>query len=61
MSWEQLLSIVQEATAQRQAEATTPPVACPNDGEPLSIGPHGELFCTFDGWRNNDVGASPSA
>lgn len=58
MSWEQLLSIVQEAAAERRAEATTPRVACPHDGEPLSAGPHGELFCTFDGWRPGGGGST---
>jgi hypothetical protein len=31
-----------------------PPVACPNDGTPLLIGPPQEpavLFCPFDGWQ----------
>lgn len=27
------------------------PTACPNDGEPLTEGPDGHLFCRFDGWR----------
>lgn len=31
-----------------------PPVACPNDGEPLRQGPPhtpGVLYCPFDGWQ----------
>lgn len=31
-----------------------PPVACPNDGEPLRLGPPqqpGILYCPFDGWQ----------
>jgi hypothetical protein len=46
MSWEQLVSIISDS-----ADSSVPPVACPNDGEPLSTGPRGELFCRFDGWR----------
>lgn len=51
MSYEQLLSIMQEAARERQQEKDTPPVACPNDGEPLKTGPNGQLYCPFDGWR----------
>lgn len=54
MSWEQLLSIQQEAAAEQEAEQAQPPQACPNDGEPLTEGPGGVLFCTFDGWRETD-------
>jgi len=50
MSWEQLLSIRAEQI-EAARESTAPPVACPNDGEPLQAGPHGELFCPFDGWQ----------
>lgn len=31
-----------------------PPVACPNDGEPLRLGPSttpGIWYCPFDGWQ----------
>lgn len=35
MSWEQLLDIAAEAREIARDEATRPPVACPNDGEPL--------------------------
>lgn len=51
MSWHQLLDIYADAAADRQAEAATPPAACPNDGEPLKTGPDGGLYCPFDGWR----------
>jgi len=52
MSWEQLLSIrAEQIEAARDAEK--PPVACPNDGEPLQTGPHGQLWCPFDGWKPN--------
>lgn len=51
MSWEQLIDIYREAAQEAQAERTRPPVACPNDGEPLVTGPDGRLFCPYDGWR----------
>ena len=53
MSWEQLLSIKQEAieAAREDERNTAAPVACPNDGEPLKTGPGGQLECPFDGWR----------
>lgn len=51
MAWEQLLSIQREREAIAAAEQTADPVACPNDGEPLTTGPDGALFCRFDGWR----------
>lgn len=47
MAWEQLLDLAREARAEQQRD----PVACPNDGEPLSQGPDGQLFCRWDGWR----------
>jgi hypothetical protein len=51
MSWEQLLDIVREYTAERRAEQSAPPEACPNDGEPLEAGPDGTLHCRFDGYQ----------
>jgi hypothetical protein len=51
VSWDQLVDIIRETRDIAAEERDTPPVACPNDGEPLSTGPTGELFCTFDGWR----------
>lgn len=51
MSWQQLLSVYAEAEEYEREERSTPPTACPNDGEPLRTGPHGELFCRFDGWH----------
>lgn len=51
MSWEQLLSIAADAQEERRAEAVRGPMACPNDGEPLTPAPDGGLFCQFDGWR----------
>lgn len=51
MSWEQLLSIAQEAADLRRDELSRPPVACPNDGEPLLQGPDGTLFCKYDEYQ----------
>lgn len=50
-SWYGLLDILAEAADIARQYATTPPAACPNDGEPLITGPDGRLFCRFDGWR----------
>lgn len=51
MSWYQLINIVQEnrdwAASGRDIEAAV----CPNDGTLLATGPHGELYCPFDGYR----------
>ena len=33
---------------------SVPPVACPNDGEPLRVGPSahsGVWYCPYDGWQ----------
>lgn len=51
MAWEQLISIRDEAIAYARDERTMPPVACPNDGEPLRAGSNGSLRCTFDGYE----------
>lgn len=50
MSWEQMLSIYAEAVGYAEKERSDPPLACPNDGEPLRSGPNGELFCPSDGY-----------
>jgi hypothetical protein len=53
-SWWQLDSILKERAEYADYYRSQPPVACPNDGEPLLPGPAGsadvELFCKFDGW-----------
>lgn len=49
-----LLSTLKEQAAFQQYYDTQPPVACPNDGQPLIPGPPeqpGILYCTFDGWQ----------
>lgn len=51
MSWQRLLDIYHEAAEDIRFQQTQPPVACPNDGEPLKTGPDGKLYCPFDGWR----------
>lgn len=49
--WLGLLDIYQDAAEEAAFWRAQPPVACPNDGEPLTTGPDGRLFCKFDGWR----------
>lgn len=58
MAWETLLSIKREAAALAAEQANRPPVACPNDGEPLEQGPGGVLHCRFDGftWDGGPAG-----
>lgn len=48
--WYGLLNIVREAGAMAAADREAPPVACPNDGEPLRS-KNGTLWCPFDGFR----------
>lgn len=50
-NWWGIYDIALEAAALRRDEASRPPAACPNDGEPLRQGPGGKLFCPFDGWQ----------
>lgn len=50
-SWYQLIGIRDEARASREADKQRELLACPNDGEPYSIGIDGERFCRFDGYR----------
>lgn len=47
MGWYQVLSIYREAAQQKLDEETRPPVACPNDGTVLDLGPDGILFCRW--------------
>jgi hypothetical protein len=49
-SWYGLLAVQQENRLYAQ-ESRRPPVACPNDGEPLLTDPRtGKLRCRYDGW-----------
>jgi hypothetical protein len=52
-SWYALLDILREGAEEVRRDRSTPPSACPNDGEPLQTGPRGQLHCPFDGyiWR----------
>jgi hypothetical protein len=49
--WQDLLAILKQGAEERAAERAQGPLACPNDGEPLTSGPDGRLFCRFDGWK----------
>lgn len=40
-------AIIDQATAERRAEMSAPPVACPTHGEPLDIGSDGVRSCPF--------------
>lgn len=54
MSWWQLDSVLKEQAEYATYYRSAPPVACPNDGEPLIGGPvqeTGILYCRFDGWQ----------
>lgn len=56
MSWYQLVSIIRSSIEEVRLIESRPPLACPNDGEPLREGRvAGTLFCPFDGyhWPND--------
>lgn len=48
--WDSLLNIYRAARRNADAVQSQPPVACPNDGEPLREDLDGKLHCQFDGW-----------
>jgi hypothetical protein len=48
--WNTLLNIIRTSDREREERDSTPPVACPNDGEPLREDPNGQLRCPWDGW-----------
>ena len=48
-----MIDIGKEAAQIKHDEEQRGPVACPEDGEPLSIGPDGEKYCPFCGYRVN--------
>jgi hypothetical protein len=57
VSWWQLDNVLKERAEYAVYYRTRPPVACPNDGQPL-VPPPGtaagagiELWCPFDGWQ----------
>ncbi len=52
--WGSLIATIQTNAQEQNALANQPPLACPNDGEPLRQGPAAEmgiLYCPFDGWQ----------
>lgn len=49
-SWWGWYSILAEAVELQQQWRENPLPACPVDGEPLTMGPNGLLFCKYDGW-----------
>ena len=56
MSWWQLDNVLKDKAEYAEYYRTRPPVACPNDGQPLISPPDTasgagiELWCQFDGW-----------
>lgn len=47
--WYALVSVVADHMQQRRSEGSRRPVACFDDGEHLTQGPNGELYCRFCG------------
>lgn len=47
--WYGLLAIEQEYRDVIAVQHSTPPVACPEDGEPLRAGPQGQNHCVWCG------------
>ena len=50
MGWDQLTAILTDRRRELEAESQQPPVACPNDGTPLTIDSSGQRRCSFDGY-----------
>jgi hypothetical protein len=56
-SWWGLDSALKHNREEFEAYVSMPPMACPNDGEPLRNAPAAmsasgvELYCPYDGWR----------
>lgn len=50
-SWETWFAIQAEAAWLAREDAAAPVTVCPNDGEPLLLGPRGEMYCPYDGFR----------
>jgi uncharacterized Zn finger protein (UPF0148 family) len=57
VGWYELLDIYREARDPTLRGDDIEAQFCPNDGEPLREGPHGELYCPFDGYRPEIGGA----
>ena len=50
-SWWGLYDTYQYGIELQEQWRANPLPSCPNDGEPLIIGPDGIRFCRFDGWN----------
>ena len=50
MSWYSLINVLRENAQDLLSEQNRPPLACPNDGEPLSNALEGNRHCAYDGW-----------
>jgi hypothetical protein len=56
-SWWGLVEVLRQSQQEFDAYVSRPPVACPEDGEPLRPPPNTaagsgmELFCRFCGWQ----------
>jgi len=54
VSWRGLINILRENAQVVQDEQRRPPLACPNDGEPLEDAIMGTRHCRFDGFLYPD-------
>lgn len=52
-SWFGLMAVLDAARTDALDLARRPPVACPNDGEPLRTNVDGVIYCPYDGWQPN--------
>lgn len=56
-SWWGLDTVFKQSRQEFDAYVSRPPMACPNDGEPLRNAPATmagsgcQLYCPFDGWQ----------
>jgi hypothetical protein len=56
-SWWGLVSVLEHRRQEAEAWDSMPPMACPNDGEPLINAPATmagsgcQLYCKYDGWQ----------
>ena len=56
-SWYGLLSVLRHNEQEFESYVSRPPMACPNDGEPLINAPATmagsgcQLYCRYDGWQ----------
>ena len=52
MSWNQLLSILESSVDDIEEQLREPPIACPEDGEPLRAA-RGVLHCRYCGFTHD--------